>query len=292
MTARGQVGASWSAPTSGGRASAYRAQWERVDRNESCDPDAFTSPDYSWTGSTTSAARADLDATAWYCVRVLAANTKEGPWAYAGPVLAGPTPPGAPSTVQAVSTTAKQITVSWTAPAGSGMEYDVEWEKVDSSSTACAPGEFSDPDDAWAGSATSATQTGLTTSSWYCVRVRADQGGATSGWVYAGPIVAAPVVTVPGAPRNLVDDGENKNSIDLDWDAPSSDGGAAVSDYVIEVRRSGTSSWTVVNDGRSSTTSRVVSDLAKGTSYEFRVAAVNEKGQGPYSSILTHSTDS
>lgn len=58
------------------------------------------------------------------------------------------------------------------------------------------------------------------------------------------------------------------------------DGGARITNYVVEKRDLAKDEWTevatLVKD-----TNYLVSDLFEGHEYEFRVSAVNENGQGP-----------
>lgn len=75
----------------------------------------------------------------------------------------------------------------------------------------------------------------------------------------------------------------------LAWTAPSSTGGAAITDYVVEYKlTSEPTVWSVFNDGPASATiGATVTGLTSSTSYDFKVAAVNSAGQGSYSSMAT-----
>ena len=98
--------------------------------------------------------------------------------------------------------------------------------------------------------------------------------------------VTVSVVTAPGAPRALRATPRNA-SVGLSWTAPVSTGGAAVTDYVVQFRRTGTSSWTTFADGVRSTRSAVVTGLVNGRSYQFRVAAKNSVGTGAFSTAVS-----
>jgi hypothetical protein len=67
--------------------------------------------------------------------------------------------------------------------------------------------------------------------------------------------------------------------------APASNGGAAVSDYVIQRSLNGTSGWTTLADGVHTTTGYRVLGLTNGTRYYFRVLAKNSIGTGPASNV-------
>ena len=83
-----------------------------------------------------------------------------------------------------------------------------------------------------------------------------------------------PTTSAPRAPRNLTAVGGD-GEVALTWRAPSSDGGAAITDY--EYRIDGTDPW--ISTGSTSTT-HTVTGLVNGTEYTFEVRAVNRKGPG------------
>ena len=62
-----------------------------------------------------------------------------------------------------------------------------------------------------------------------------------------------------------------------------SNGGSAITDYVIQHSSDSGTSWSTFTDGISTSTSAVVTSLANGTVYIFKVAAVNVVGTGDYS---------
>ncbi|MEI6494601.1 MAG: DUF2341 domain-containing protein, partial [bacterium] len=59
------------------------------------------------------------------------------------------------------------------------------------------------------------------------------------------------------------------SQVSLVWSAPSSSGGSAVTDYVIEYKLTSTSTWSIFADGASTVTSGVVTGLINGSSYDF-----------------------
>jgi len=68
----------------------------------------------------------------------------------------------------------------------------------------------------------------------------------------------------------------------------NSDGGAEIFNYIIEFRVEGTTKWTRYGSEQDKvpTTSHTLSQqLKEDTFYEFRVAAENKAGVGPYSDI-------
>jgi subtilisin family serine protease len=102
--------------------------------------------------------------------------------------------------------------------------------------------------------------------------------------LFSGPLESAPVV-VPSAPRALSAEARNA-SVALTWQVPSTNGGANISDYVVEFSTDG-SAWTTFADGVSSGLAATVTGLANGTTYQFRVKAVNTAGAGAVSNIVS-----
>ena len=97
------------------------------------------------------------------------------------------------------------------------------------------------------------------------------QGSVCSGGGGGG---GGPRTSAPGAPRNLTAVGGNGEVV-LSWDAPASDGGAAITDY--EYRINGRNPW--ISTGSTATT-HTVTGLVNGAAYTFEVRAVNRIGTG------------
>ena len=91
---------------------------------------------------------------------------------------------------------------------------------------------------------------------------------------------------VPQKPVNLaVSIGDS--SVDLSWSQPISNGGSAITDYVIEYRLSSGGVWVEFLDAVSTDTYGTVTGLSNDTSYDFRVSAVNAIGQGSPSTYVS-----
>jgi len=88
----------------------------------------------------------------------------------------------------------------------------------------------------------------------------------------AGTWPSAP--SAPSAPTSVTGTAGNAQAA-LSWAAPASNGGVPIADYIVQFSSDSGSSWTTFADGVSAVTSATVTGLTNGTTYVFRVAAVN-----------------
>ena len=117
---------------------------------------------------------------------------------------------------------------------------------------------------------------GLTNGRSYAVQIRAlNAVGASQP---SGSLTGTPRA-VPSTPSNLIAT-PSDSSVALRWDAPAATNGSPVQDYVIQRATAETGPWTAVTDGTSVLTTATVTGLTNGTTYYFRVAAVNAAGTG------------
>ena len=97
------------------------------------------------------------------------------------------------------------------------------------------------------------------------------------------PIVAKDPWEKPGKP-GIPNAADIKGfTLNLTWNAPESDGGAPITNYFIEFCVSGSKAWNRYEDQPNSTTTRSIKGLKENTSYQFKVAAENVAGMGPFS---------
>ncbi|MFI0460731.1 MAG: beta strand repeat-containing protein [Ilumatobacteraceae bacterium] len=89
----------------------------------------------------------------------------------------------------------------------------------------------------------------------------------------------------PSAPTDVAG-GQLNSSVSLTWKAPLANGGANITDYVIQYATSAGGAFTTFNDGVSTQLSTTVTGLTNGTPYFFRVAAVNSYGTSAYSNAM------
>ena len=92
-----------------------------------------------------------------------------------------------------------------------------------------------------------------------------------------------PAVTVPGAPTGLTAAATSTTSATLQWSAPATDGGAAITGYRVEYSQDAGASYVSLGSTADARTSTVITDLTPAVTYQFRVAAVNSAGVGAFS---------
>jgi hypothetical protein len=88
---------------------------------------------------------------------------------------------------------------------------------------------------------------------------------------------------LPPAPTGLAATAGSA-SASLSWTAPTVSPQTPVIDYRVQFSSNGGTTWTTYADGVTTSTIANVTGLTNGTSYVFRVAAINAIGQGAYTS--------
>ena len=195
------------------------------------------------------------------------------------------TAPGAATSLSATSSGSSTIDLSWTAPASNGgaaiTGYKIEFSS-DSGSN------WSDLVANTGNANTTYAHSGLTASTTRHYRVSAINSigtGATTSNV-ANATTDAPTATVPGAPTSLSATASGSTAIDLSWTAPASNGGSAITGYLIEVSSDGGSNWNdLVADTGNANTTYAHSGLADGATRHYRVSAINSNGTGTHSNV-------
>lgn len=262
---------SWTAPASNGGAaiSDYTVQY-------SSNSGAVWTTFSDGTSTSTSATVTGLTNGTSYTFRVAAVNSAgTGSYSTASTAVTPITTPGAPTSVSA-ATGSSRATISWTAPASNGGSsitgYAVQFSTDNGSTfaTQVLTGSTS----------TSYTYTGLTPSTAYVFRIAAITAVGQGSW--SSNTSSVTIQDLPGAPTSVTGTDGNAQVV-VSWTAPTSNGGAAISDYAIQYSSNSGSTWTTFTDGVSTSTSATVTGLTNGTSYIFRVAAINTWGTGSYS---------
>ena len=182
--------------------------------------------------------------------------------------------PGAPAGLSASPGNAR-VTLSWAAPASDGGSAVSSYNVYMATSA-----DFKGAAEVAGVTGTGVVLVGLVNGTPYYFRVTAVNGvgeGPASSEVLATP------VTVPGAPAGLSASPGNAR-VTLSWAAPASDGGSAVTGYIIYQGTSpGGETGTQVNGSPVTATSYTVAGLTNGTTYYFKAIAVNAVGLSPLS---------
>ena len=264
----GQVTLSWAAPASDGGSpvSGYNVYQGTSPGGETGTPvngSPVTATSYTVTGLT--------NGTTYYfkVTAVNAVGEGSGAEAKAIPV----TVPDAPAGLVAVPGNG-QVTLSWAAPASDGGS-PVTGYNLYVGTTA----DFNGSAPLAKVTGTAVTVTGLVNGTTYYFKVTAVNRVGEG----PGAETNAVPVTVPGAPTGLAAVPGN-GQVTLSWAAPASDGGSPVSGYIIYQGTSpGGETGTPVNGSPVTATSYTVTGLTNGTTYYFKVVAVNAAGLSPLS---------
>ena len=108
--------------------------------------------------------------------------------------------------------------------------------------------------------------------------------GSPNKLLYNVSFYPAPI-TVPSAPNSLTSVA-GSSLVTLSWGAPLTDGGVAISNYVVEYS-SASGSWTTFAHPASTALSIIVTGLTNATAYSFRVSATNSVGTSVSSATTT-----
>ena len=188
------------------------------------------------------------------------------------------TAPDAPTSLVATPAST-QMALTWTAPASNGGSAITDYVVQYKLSTSGSWSTFAD------GTSTTAAAvvTGLTNALSYDFRVSATNSVGTG--VSSSTATATPALSAPTAPQSLVAESNESGQSTLTWSAPLSNGGASITDYVVEYKlNSEPTTWTTFADGVSGSTGAIVTGLVNGSLYNFRVSATNSVGTGVVSS--------
>ena len=124
-----------------------------------------------------------------------------------------------------------------------------------------------------------------------CVDAVSSETDTTNNCSPAVTVTVGAVTSVPGAPAGLTATANGQTQIDLSWTAPSNDGGATISGYLIEVSTD-SSTWSdLESDTQSTTTTYSHTGLTAGSTRHYRVSAINSAGTGRASNVANATTD-
>jgi hypothetical protein len=184
------------------------------------------------------------------------------------------TTPDAPGTPTAIRGAASgTVDLTWGAP-GSNGGTPIDLYQVQVSTDGASWNA------AFTTAALSGSATGLANGTAYTFRVLAhnSQGYGPASGSSSPYVVPGTVPSTPAAPAATVDDRKSTVS----WVAPAANG-YAITSYLVQYTDNGGVTQTAAGSVNSPSTSLLVTPLAQGISYEFRVAAVNGVGQSAWS---------
>lgn len=193
--------------------------------------------------------------------------------------------PGAPTSLSATGyndSDPTSVGLSWLAPSnvGSGLtQYEVQVSTNNS---------FSSPVVDHAATWATSYAVSLSYNTTYYVRVRASTSGGWGAWSSTISFVTG--TTTPSAPGTPTTSAVSYTSMTVSWTAPTSDGGSAITSYTLErATNSGFTAGLTTVTGIGGT-SYNVTGLAAGTTYYFRVKALNANGASSASGTKTQAT--
>src|SRR4029077_17047617 len=128
--------------------------------------------------------------------------------------------------------------------------------------------------------ATEATVSGLKALVAYTFKVKATNAAGTGPESAASNAVTPTGATLPGEPTAVTAAPRNASAA-VTWKAPATDGGGTITGYKVTPYLNGTTAGTTTTVGN--VTSATISSLTNGSSYTFKVAAVNSVGTGAQS---------
>ncbi len=173
-------------------------------------------------------------------------------------------------------------TLTWNAPSFLGnpelVDYEIQYS-LDGSTWIVVPDQVS--------TLTSVPVSNLKAATHYYVRVRANNGGndlaGSRGSDWSSVLeFDTPAALVPTAPTGFTASSVTANTAAIAWTAPSYNGGANITDFVVETLRDGSSDWVAVPKSVSTSVNLSLTGLAPGTHYQVRIAAVNSSGNSDY----------
>jgi hypothetical protein len=239
----------------------------------------------SWTGmdvgTVPAASIAGLTNNVPYMVRVAARNAQGlGPFAVAATTVT-PRPLSAAPTRLSGRAGNGSVSLVWTAPTLTGGLPIVDYRVQYSTNYAGNPATATWVDVADIISAAVRTTVAVPNGQTYVFRVAAVTAGGVGRFSTPSPVLTPfSPVALPAAPTGLAATSPVSRQANLTWaPTPTNEGGPVVT-YVLQYRVSGSTTWQSI---RTATPARVLTGLASGRDYVFRVRAQNLAGLGAFS---------
>jgi len=185
-----------------------------------------------------------------------------------------------------------QVTVSWTAPVSDGGTSVTSYTLQRATNSG-----FTGATTTTGLTGTSTVVTGLANGTYYfriaAVNAVATAASTTGQYIATGAITVTSSATAPGQPTAFAvaqQSPQNPNGLALSWTAPASNGGSAITAYVIKRSLSPTMSSPVTIITPTTGVTYADNSVVSGTTYFYTVAARNAIGDGAASAIATATT--
>ena len=196
------------------------------------------------------------------------------------------TTPSSPIGLNATAVSYSEINLSWNAPSSDGGSkitgYKIERSANGGSSWGTIVASTGSNDTAF-------YDTGLGAGKTYEYRVYAINTVGTSQ--PSNIATATTLATEPSSPTGLAATAVSSSEIDLTWNAPGWNGGAPVTGYEVQRSADSGSTWSIiVKDTGSTSTSYSDTGLSAGTTYSYRVMAINSAGTSNPSNVASATT--
>jgi len=196
--------------------------------------------------------------------------------------------PGAPTGLGVTGHTDSDpttATISWTAPSNVGAGLD-DFELQVSTASDFSSTVVDVTNGSWT---TSKAVSGLPKGTSLYARVRAHTAAGYGDW--SSTLSFTTGTTVPNAPAGLASSNVVGTSADVTWNAPTDNGGTAITGYTVQrALNSGFSSGLVTTNLPASPRSLNITGLAHTTTYWVKVRAINAAGNSSFSSSISFTT--
>ena len=205
---------------------------------------------------------------------------------HSGPASATTTgsPPGPPTDLEATALDTSRVFLTWRPPEDDGgSPITGYWIRISLDGT-----DWTDAERNTGNADTTYTDPDLSAGTTYHYEVSAINGVGEGS--FSAPDTAT-TFDVPGQPTDLEATALDTSRVFLAWSAPEDDGGSPITGYRIRISLDGTD-WTdaEANTGNADTTYTDDSGLSAGTTYHYRVSAINGVGEGSFSAPDTATT--
>jgi GH18 family chitinase len=193
-------------------------------------------------------------------------------------IIVNPSVPAAPTGLTATAASATQINLSWSDNSNNESLFRIErspngtsgWTSVGTASA----------------NVTTFNNTGLTASTTYHYRVRAENTNGNSGYSNAVSATTQTTGTIPAAPSGLTATAASSSQIDLSW----ADNSTNETGFRIERSLNAGTTWELVTTTSANVITFANTGLSSGTTYHYRVRAENATGNSAFSNTANATT--